>query len=1019
MDEIKKVKVKISVDNKDSLKAFKKSETAMGDLTKSVKNLALGFVGFAAVMSGVTKSVKLAIDAEETHSKLLTVFRGETEATAAVVKDLSDNYILSKSSAEALLASTGDLLTGIGLTTKEALKLSEQTVKMGADLASFNNFAGGAAGAAKILEKALLGERESLKSLGISINETDVKQRLMATGQDKLTGIALKAARAQETLNLIMKQSPNAIGDVERTSDSTANTLKKLENQLEDLGVEIGDELLPVVKDLADWAIENKDKIAAVFVGIAKALGLVAKGATKFIDFLGDIKDFVLNENQTKPLTADDIIKAETFGELRKQWSDFSAEVEANISGLGDRAKREFAEFEETMINIAKSQKTVKEQTSLMRREFEKIEGQKRGKELQDFLGKVVKGNEAWKKVLEERAKAQAKANAKGKEGSKGGKENIKLTRAQIKAEKARLKQLKAIEDGWDAVFKAQKKARIELLKSLPTTEGLTKNLEGLREKGLIPGIKSTKELTEETKEKAIADIRAAIEAEKHARAEEKLFKALDNVMMITSEVIGGLGDLGLISGDTEQKLGNIANAAGNLAAGIIKKDPVAIISGAIQSVSALFKLFEGDGIGKAADRRLEGLGGLTKDWTEEIKKLAEEMGGTNEAGRAFNATLDDIIKSSDIGANNFDVYVQKVREVFSAFERGEATASETAKNFGDAFTEIAKKAEEMGQSGSEAMTGLILLADEMGVKVPEVAEFVKKGWEKAVDGWRKFKEETGSTIELPALDEIIAKQDELAKDKYQPALNGLAGLQEALINMSNVTRLSQEEFDSLGDGADEIFASLKKSGLDSGAALEQMAPTLSRLIFLQDEFGLKIDESTQAIIDQAKEEGINLDIQKSIGEQQLDLQKQQLEIFKEIAFALGVNADKMDQFGDSTAKAFNKAGKGLDAFGNGLNNLKTPNLNFGDIGGNIPSFAKGGEFTVPNTVGPEGMLMRVHRGEPVSVTPAGKADGNKSGGDVIVNIFPERGDSETEIMNKVIRGYRNNVSNAKVELNA
>jgi hypothetical protein len=48
----------------------------------------------------------------------------------------------------------------------------------------------------RILARAMLGEREMLKDLGVDIRELDIKQRLMAKGQEDLTGNLLKQARA-------------------------------------------------------------------------------------------------------------------------------------------------------------------------------------------------------------------------------------------------------------------------------------------------------------------------------------------------------------------------------------------------------------------------------------------------------------------------------------------------------------------------------------------------------------------------------------------------------------------------------------------------------------------------------------------------------------------------------------------------------------------------------------------------------------------------------------------------------
>jgi hypothetical protein len=56
----------------------------------------------------------------------------------------------------------------------------------------------------------MLGERDELKGLGISISDADVKARLLAKGQQDLTGVALQQATALATQQLIFEKSTDA-----------------------------------------------------------------------------------------------------------------------------------------------------------------------------------------------------------------------------------------------------------------------------------------------------------------------------------------------------------------------------------------------------------------------------------------------------------------------------------------------------------------------------------------------------------------------------------------------------------------------------------------------------------------------------------------------------------------------------------------------------------------------------------------------------------------------------------------
>ena len=50
-----------------------------------------------------------------------------------------------------------------------------------------------------------------MKLLGIAIPETDLQQRLFEKGQNKLTGLALRQAKAEATLELVTQQFKHVI----------------------------------------------------------------------------------------------------------------------------------------------------------------------------------------------------------------------------------------------------------------------------------------------------------------------------------------------------------------------------------------------------------------------------------------------------------------------------------------------------------------------------------------------------------------------------------------------------------------------------------------------------------------------------------------------------------------------------------------------------------------------------------------------------------------------------------------
>lgn len=267
---------------KAQLKTFSTTLTGIGKKVRGVglkMSLALS-LPIALMVNAFKNSAR---DAEETRSKYATVFQDLSAKAESVADVFGKSFGLAGTKARELLGNTGDLLSGFGFAGKEALSLSLQVNELAVDLASFTNYAGGAEGASNALTKALLGETESLKMLGVAILQKDVKQRiglLRAKGQRFATE---RQAKAYATLSLAVEQSKNAIGDFARTQHQLANQERITSSVIQDLKESFGRILLPValkvtiaIRKFAKWLIALSPatkKVILVISGIVFVLG--------------------------------------------------------------------------------------------------------------------------------------------------------------------------------------------------------------------------------------------------------------------------------------------------------------------------------------------------------------------------------------------------------------------------------------------------------------------------------------------------------------------------------------------------------------------------------------------------------------------------------------------------------------------------------------------------------------------------------------------------------------------------
>ncbi len=169
-----------------------------------------GVIALAGIVRVVGALKNAARDGEETRNKFDVIFSGIVDGANRMADAFSEKFQLAGVTTRELLGNTGDLLVGFGFTEKAALDMALQVAELSQDLVSLTNFEGGTTRAVDALTKALLGERESVKTLGISILEADVKQKIFELSQKGMTFETERQAKAIATLEIAFDQTQKA-----------------------------------------------------------------------------------------------------------------------------------------------------------------------------------------------------------------------------------------------------------------------------------------------------------------------------------------------------------------------------------------------------------------------------------------------------------------------------------------------------------------------------------------------------------------------------------------------------------------------------------------------------------------------------------------------------------------------------------------------------------------------------------------------------------------------------------------
>ena len=258
----------------------------------------------ATIVGIGTAAAALGSDLEESQNKVDVAFKESAKSVHAFAEISLESFGIAKGTALDMAALFGDMGTSMGLSTWEAAKMSTTLVGLAGDLASFKNVA--VDEVQNALKGIFTGETESLKNLGIVMNQTALDAFAMANGFQKTTKDMTEAEKVQLRYAYVLAQTTNAQGDFIRTSDGAANSMRAAKEAIKEAGASIGTILTPYVAMAAQYIAqllqsfielpeETKKTIltvAAVVAVIGPLLTIVGKltsGVGSFLSVAGNL----------------------------------------------------------------------------------------------------------------------------------------------------------------------------------------------------------------------------------------------------------------------------------------------------------------------------------------------------------------------------------------------------------------------------------------------------------------------------------------------------------------------------------------------------------------------------------------------------------------------------------------------------------------------------------------------------------------------------------------------------------
>lgn len=253
------------------ISAADKASSTIGGLRGKLQNFAGRAKEWGTKLSaGVTlpvaalgvASVKAASDLEEAINKANVTFGKSAGIVAAFAQDSADKFGISKRAAFEYTATLGNILQASGLSKEASAGMSVELTKLAADMASFNNIPFDVA--LEKIRSGLVGEAEPLRSVGVLLSENRIKTLAYEKGIAKAGEELTEQQKVQARYAAILEDTANQQGDFTRTSDSLANTQRRLGARFEDLRAELGQKLMPIAEKLLGWAMDALDAFSGL-----------------------------------------------------------------------------------------------------------------------------------------------------------------------------------------------------------------------------------------------------------------------------------------------------------------------------------------------------------------------------------------------------------------------------------------------------------------------------------------------------------------------------------------------------------------------------------------------------------------------------------------------------------------------------------------------------------------------------------------------------------------------------------
>lgn len=261
----------------NSLKKFSLTANTARKHTFSLAS-AIGklYAAYFLIFRGIGKimdSIELASDLQEVNNVVLQTFGNYSGMLEKMASTSIQDFGISELTAKQIASRFQAMGTAMGFTQGKMADMSISLTELAADMASFYNVE--ASEMATSLQSVFTGETEPMRRYGIDLTQATLQQWALKNGIDATVSSMSQQEKTMLRYQYVMANTAAAQGDFARTSDSWANTIRRLSESFKALGTIVGTTLISAFKPLLNALSTVVQKVISFVQTIANALGSI------------------------------------------------------------------------------------------------------------------------------------------------------------------------------------------------------------------------------------------------------------------------------------------------------------------------------------------------------------------------------------------------------------------------------------------------------------------------------------------------------------------------------------------------------------------------------------------------------------------------------------------------------------------------------------------------------------------------------------------------------------------------